>query len=75
MVIAVAGSFYRIYERVASGQRDAGSDGWIDDGAVPQLHRRDLDAFRAFLQSLVMHAAIGTALGACVRWLVSPRTC
>ncbi len=63
MVIAVAEGFYRIYQRVASGQRDAVSDGWIDDGSVPELHRQDLDQFRAFLRSLVMHAAVGTALG------------
>jgi NhaB family Na+:H+ antiporter len=63
MVIAVAEGFYRIYQRVASGQRDAVSSGWIDDGSVPELHRQDLDQFRAFLRSLVMHAAVGTALG------------
>jgi len=63
MVIAVAEGFYRIYQRVASGQRDAVSDGWIDDGTVPELHRQDLDDFRGFLRGLVMHAAVGTALG------------
>ncbi len=63
MVIAVAEGFYRIYHRVASGQHDAASDGWIDDGTVPELHRADLDQFRAFLRSLVMHAVVGTALG------------
>lgn len=63
MVIAVAEGFYRIYQRVASGQQDAVRDGWIDDGSVPELHRQDLDQFRAFLRSLVMHAAVGTALG------------
>jgi NhaB family Na+:H+ antiporter len=35
----------------------------MDDGSVPELQRRDLDQFRAFLRSLVMHAAVGTALG------------
>ncbi len=63
MVIAVAEGFYRIYQRVASGQHDAASDGWIDDGTVPELHRQDLEQFRRFLRSLVMHAAVGTALG------------
>ena len=63
MVIAVAEGFYRIYQRVASGQGDAAPDGWMDEGSVPELHRRDLDQFRAFLRSLVMHAAVGTALG------------
>lgn len=63
MVIAVAEGFYRIYQRVASGQRDATADGWVDDGTVSDLHRPDLDQFRAFLRGLVMHAAVGTALG------------
>ena len=63
MVIAVAEGFLRIYQRVASGQRDAAADGWMDDGSVPDLQRTDLDQFRAFLRSLVMHAAVGTALG------------
>jgi len=63
MVIAVAEGFYRIYQRVASGQHDAAGDGWMDDGTVPELHRHDLDRFRGFLRSLVMHAAVGTALG------------
>ncbi|MDP2322449.1 MAG: sodium/proton antiporter NhaB [Gammaproteobacteria bacterium] len=63
MVIAVAHGFYRIYHRVESGQHDSTNDGWMDVGSVPELQRRDLDQFRAFLRSLVMHAAVGTALG------------
>jgi len=63
MVIAVAHGFYRIYHRVESGQHDPTNDSWMEDGSVPELQRRDLDQFRAFLRSLVMHAAVGTALG------------
>jgi NhaB family Na+:H+ antiporter len=59
----VAEGFYRIYQRVASGQASPVADGWVDDAAIPELHRKDLDQFRAFLRSLVMHAAVGTALG------------
>lgn len=33
------------------------------DQQVAQLHREDLDQFRAFLRSLLMHGAVGTALG------------
>jgi Na+/H+ antiporter NhaB len=33
------------------------------DHQVEQLHRDDLDQFRAFLRSLLMHGAVGTALG------------
>lgn len=63
MVIAVAEGFYRIYQRVASGQQDSVSDGRVNDGSAPELHRKDLEQFRGFLRSLVMHAAVGTALG------------
>ncbi len=63
IVIAVAEGLYGIYQRVASGQADAVPDGWIDDGSVPDLRRHDLEQFRGFLRSLVMHAVVGTALG------------
>ena len=56
VVISVAVGFYGVYHRVASG------GGTVDDD-VHELHREDLDQFRAFLRSLVMHAAVGTALG------------
>lgn len=63
IVIVVAEGLYGIYQRVASGQADAVPDGWIDDGSVPDLRRQDLEQFRGFLRSLVMHAVVGTALG------------
>ena len=56
VVISVAVGFFGVYHRVASG------GGAVDD-EVLELHREDLDRFRAFLRSLVMHAAVGTALG------------
>ena len=56
VVISVAVGFYGVYHRVASG------GGHVDED-VPELHREDLEQFRAFLRSLVMHAAVGTALG------------
>ena len=39
-----------------------GSRGAVDD-EVYDYHREDLDRFRAFLRQLMMHGAIGTALG------------
>ncbi len=56
VVISVAVGFYGVYHRIASG-------GLHLDAEVPELHREDLDQFRAFLRNLVMHAAVGTALG------------
>lgn len=64
VIISVAVGFYSVYHKVASGKgyhhndHNAGSD----DGVI-ELHREDLEEFRAFLRSLLMHGAIGTALG------------
>jgi NhaB family Na+:H+ antiporter len=63
VVIAVAEGFYGVYHKVASGKGyDQGHDHSADDD-VRELHREDLDQFRKFLRNLVMHAAVGTALG------------
>jgi Na+:H+ antiporter, NhaB family len=49
---------------VASGKHFRHSDHDLShDEHVHEIHREDLDQFRAFLRSLVMHAAVGTALG------------
>ena len=64
VVIAVATGFYGVYHRVASGNdfRQVNHD-HSEDAHVHELHREDLVQFRACLRSLVMHAAVGTALG------------
>jgi len=63
VVITVAEGFYGVYHKVASGyDYDHDHDHSVDD-EVHELHREDLDDFRALLRNLVMHAAIGTALG------------
>jgi NhaB family Na+:H+ antiporter len=63
VVIAVCTGFYGIYHRVASGKGFGHDHDHGDDDTVHELHRSDLDHFRAFLRSLLMHAAVGTALG------------
>jgi len=64
VVITVAAGFYGVYHRAASGKppRHADHDPG-HDGDVLVMHHEDLQQFRAFLRSLVMHAAVGTALG------------
>jgi len=63
VVITVAAGFYSVYHKVASGKKfDHDHDPTTDDQVV-ELHREDLEQFRAFLRSLMMHAAVGTALG------------
>lgn len=63
VVIAVGGGFYGVYHRVASGRRTEDADQVADDSRVSGDFRQDLETFRAFLRSLMMHAAVGTALG------------
>lgn len=60
VLISVAVGFYSVYHKVATGNQGGSSD---DDESVQELHRSDLNQFRAFLRSLVMHGAVGTALG------------
>ncbi|AKA17590.1 Na(+)/H(+) antiporter NhaB [Aeromonas hydrophila] len=63
VVISVATGFYAIYHKVSSGKEFGNPHDHTDDDAVNELNRQHLDDFRAFLRSLMMHAAIGTALG------------
>jgi len=64
VIITVAAGFYGVYHRVASGKHFHHADhDQSSDAEVVELHREDLERFRAFLRSLVMHAAVGTALG------------
>ncbi|RTE65696.1 sodium/proton antiporter NhaB [Amphritea opalescens] len=64
VLISVGVGFYAVYHKVASGkqsQQEAHDHG--DDEHVHQDHHETLNQFRAFLRSLLMHGAVGTALG------------
>ena len=63
VIISVAIGFYGIYHKVASGKQFHHSHDASDDEGVIELHREDLERFRAFLRNLMMHGAVGTALG------------
>jgi len=63
VVIAVGVGFYGIYHKVASGKKFHHDHDHSDDKEVNDHHREDLESFRGFLRSLLMHAAVGTALG------------
>jgi NhaB family Na+:H+ antiporter len=73
VVIAVVSGFYAIYHRVASGRSPDQLHDVAADGQVHSVHRADLDGFRAFLRSLVMHAAVGTALGGVMTLVGEPQ--
>ncbi len=64
VVITVAVGFYRIYHGVAS-EIKAGEvvANLTDDSHVPDAGLQELRQFRSFLRGLMMHAAVGTALG------------
>ena len=64
VLISVGVGFYAVYHKVASGKgahHDDHDHG--DDDSVQDSHKEDLEQFRAFLRSLLMHGAVGTALG------------
>ena len=74
VVITVAAGFYGVYHKVASGKHFHHSEhDSSQDHDVQELHREDLDRFRAFLRSLVMHAAVGTALGGVMTLVGEPQ--
>ena len=64
VLISVGVGFYAVYHKVASGKTitHEGHD-HSEDTHVVEFHREDLEQFRAFLRSLIMHGAVGTALG------------
>jgi NhaB family Na+:H+ antiporter len=63
VLISVGTGFYAVFHKVASGKQLHNPHDHSDDAGVIELHREDLDAFRSFLRSLLMHGAVGTALG------------
>ena len=71
VVITVAAGFFGVYQKFLSdtamerleavAEAEAGGE---DEEMVPELlDQRELEGFRVFLCGLVMHAAVGTALG------------
>jgi NhaB family Na+:H+ antiporter len=63
VLISVGVGFYAVYHKVASGKGFSQDHDPSKDDTVGEQFRDDLDEFRAFLRSLLMHGAVGTALG------------
>ncbi len=63
VVMSVAVGFYDIYHRAASGTKYHTIHDHASDISVMANHQVDLREFRGFLRNLMMHAAVGTALG------------
>jgi len=63
VIITVAAGFYGVYHKVVSGKGFDSDHDHADDTGIGDETRGDLEAFRAFLRNLMMHGAVGTALG------------
>ena len=63
VIIAVAYGFYNVYHRYASGKTMGCDHDLCSDKPLKDLKRDELQQFRAFLRNLMMHGAVGTALG------------
>ncbi|AJQ95409.1 sodium/proton antiporter NhaB [Gynuella sunshinyii] len=63
VLISISVGFYSVYHRVASGKHFTHEHNHDDDDQLGEHHRDDLENFRGFLRSLLMHGAVGTALG------------
>lgn len=63
VLISVGVGFYGVYHKVASGKTFSEDHDHSGDDGVHEYRRQDLEDFRDFLRSLIMHGAVGTALG------------
>lgn len=73
VIIAIAVGFYSVYHKVASGKSYDHNHDHNDDAPVRAELRTELDDFRAFLRSLLMHGAVGTALGGVATMVGEPQ--
>ncbi|KJR29024.1 Na+/H+ antiporter NhaB [Vibrio navarrensis] len=73
VVISVAVGFYSIYHKVASGSGVSSDHDHTQDDHITELTRDDLENYRAFLRSLLMHAGVGTALGGVTTMVGEPQ--
>ncbi len=73
VIISVAVGFYSIYHKVASGQSFNSSHDHTHDEHISELTRDDLENYRGFLRSLLMHAGVGTALGGVMTMVGEPQ--
>jgi Na+:H+ antiporter, NhaB family len=63
VIIAVAYGFYTIFHTFASSEKVYETYDVNNDHIVDNKYQEDLDQFRGFLRNLMMHGAVGTALG------------
>lgn len=72
VIIAVAYGFYAIYHKHAAKAGDSNHK-LSDDSNIDELDKKDLEQFRGFLRNLMMHGAVGTALGGAMTLVGEPQ--
>lgn len=70
VLISVAVGFYGVYHKIHSSEADYDDSGTLDR---KELSGETLEKFRAFLRSLMMHGAVGTALGGVMTLVGEPQ--
>ena len=70
VMIAVTLSFYEIYNRVSYAERVPEA---LSESEQHQLGQADLRQFEGFLRNLLMHGAVGTALGGAMTLVGEPQ--
>lgn len=73
VLISVSVGFFSVYHKVASGKSNQHDHDHSNDDNVHEVNRNDLEQFRAFLRSLLMHGAVGTALGGVATMVGEPQ--
>ena len=73
VIISVTVGFYAIYHKIVSDKGNSASHDHTTDEHLSELTRQDLDDYRAFLRSLLMHAGVGTALGGVTTMVGEPQ--
>jgi len=64
VLIGVTIGFYRVFHTVSSGKAfNDSSHNYLDNTLLNNSGLEDMEKFKGFLRDLVMHGAIGTALG------------
>ncbi len=73
VIIAVAYGFYNIFHKYASGEKVYEKYDINNDHSIDEKYHSDLKNFRGFIRNLMMHGAIGTALGGATTLVGEPQ--
>lgn len=73
VIIAVGYGFYNIFHKFASSEKVFEKYDINNDHIVDDKYHKDLDQFRGFLRNLMMHGAVGTALGGAATLVGEPQ--